>query len=48
MKIEKEPLLPGEETFATFNIKSEMSAGDLAFWGPGSRMRCVGNIRYTR
>ena len=35
MKIEKEPLLPGEETFATFNIKSEMSAGDLAFWGPG-------------
>ena len=35
MKIEKELLLPGEDTSATFNIKSEMSAGDLAFWGPG-------------
>ena len=44
MKIEKEPLLPGEETFATFNIKSEMSA----FGDRESRMRCVGNIRYTR
>lgn len=35
MKIEKELLLPGEDTSATFNIKSEMSAGDLAFWGLG-------------
>lgn len=35
MKIEKELLLPEEDTSATFNIKSKMSAGDLAFWGPG-------------
>lgn len=35
MKIEKEPLLSGADTSATFNIKSEMSADDLAFWGSG-------------